>query len=216
MEKIQLSANVREATGNGPARVLRRGGRIPAILYGPDTEPILLSVNTHEFELLIKAHNVNQVVLDLVVKNGKTHNKSVMIKELQTHPVSHSLLHVDFYEISMTRKIRVNVPVVTTGKSVGEEHGGIVQIIRRELEVLCLPGEIPETITLDISALDIGDAIHVDEITLEGDIEIPTEVNFTVVTITSPQAEEVEEKAEEEGEGEEGEGEEAAEEPEEE
>lgn len=216
MEKIQLSANVREATGNGPARVLRRGGRIPAILYGPDTEPILLSVNTHEFELLIKAHNVNQVVLDLVVKNGKTHNKSVMIKELQTHPVSHSLLHVDFYEISMTRKIRVNVPVVTTGKSVGEEHGGIVQIIRRELEVLCLPGEIPETITLDISALDIGDAIHVEEITLEGDIEIPTEVNFTVVTITSPQAEEVEEKAEEEGEGEEGEGEEAAEEPEEE
>ncbi len=217
MEKIQLSANVRKATGNGPARVLRRDGRIPAILYGPDTEPILLSVDTHEFELLIKDHNVNQVVLDLVVKNGKSHNKSVMIKELQTHPVSRNLLHVDFYEISMTRKIRVNVPVVTTGKSVGEEHGGIVQIIRRELEVLCLPGEIPDTITIDISALDIGDAIHVEEINLEGDIEIPTEVNFTVVTVTTPQAEEVEEEeAEEEGDGEEGEGEEAAEEPEEE
>ena len=217
MEKIQLSANVRATTGNGPARVLRRDGRIPAILYGPDTEPILLSVNTHEFELLIKEHNVNQVVLDLVVKNGQTHNKSVMIKELQTHPVSRNLLHVDFYEISMTRKIRVNVPIVTTGKSVGEEHGGIVQIIRRELEVLCLPGEIPETITLDISDLDIGDAIHVEEITLEGDIEIPTEVNFTVVTVTSPQAEEVKEEEAGEGEeGEEGEGEEAAEEPEEE
>jgi large subunit ribosomal protein L25 len=217
LEKIQLSANVRATTGNGPARVLRRDGRIPAILYGPDTEPILLSVNTHEFELLIKEHNVNQVVLDLVVKNGQTHNKSVMIKELQTHPVSRNLLHVDFYEISMTRKIRVNVPIVTTGKSVGEEHGGIVQIIRRELEVLCLPGEIPETITLDISDLDIGDAIHVEEITLEGDIEIPTEVNFTVVTVTSPQAEEVKEEEAGEGEeGEEGEGEEAAEEPEEE
>lgn len=215
MEKIQLTANVREATGNGPARSLRREGKIPAVLYGRETEPVLLSVDTHEFELLLKDHNINQVVLDLVVRNGKTHNKSVMIKELQTHPVSRSPLHVDFYVISMTRKIRVNVPIVTTGKSVGEERGGIVQIVRRELEVLCLPGEIPETVTLDITNLDIGDAIHVEDITLEGDIEIPAETNFTVVTVTSPTVEEVEEEEpEEEEEGEETEGEESGEEPE--
>ena len=115
----------------------------------------------------------------------------------------------------MTRKIRVNVPIVTTGKSVGEERGGIVQIVRRELEVLCLPGAIPETVTLDITNLDIGDAIHVEDITLEGDVEIPAETNFTVVTVTTPMAEEVEEEepAEEE-EGEETEGEESDEEPE--
>ena len=215
MEKIQLTANVRATTGNGPARTLRRDGRIPAVLYGPGTNPILLSVDTHEFELLLKDHNINQVVLDLKVKNGKTLSKSVMIKELQTHPVSHNPLHVDFYEISMTRKIRVSVPIVTTGKSVGEERGGIVQIVRRELEVLCLPGVIPEMVTLDISELDIGDAIHVDDIALEGDIEIPADVNFTVVTVTSPTVEEVEEEeVEEEEEGEETEGEEAAEEPE--
>lgn len=214
MEKIQLTANVREISGSGPARVLRREGLIPAVLYGPDAEPILLMVNTHEFELLLKEHNINQVVLDLEVKNGKTLNKSVMIKELQTHPVSQNPLHVDFYEISMTRKIKVNVPVVTTGKSVGEERGGIVQIVRRELEVFCLPGEIPESFTLDISNLDIGDAIHVEDITTEGDIEIPAETNFTIVTVTTPQAEEVEEEeVEEEEEGEEAEGEDAAEEP---
>ncbi len=214
MEKIQLTANVRETSGSGPARVLRREGLIPAVLYGPDAEPILLMVNTHEFELLLKEHNINQVVLDLEVKNGKTLNKSVMIKELQTHPVSQNPLHVDFYEISMTRKIKVNVPVVTTGKSVGEERGGIVQIVRRELEVFCLPGEIPESFTLDISNLDIGDAIHVEDITTEGDIEIPAETNFTIVTVTTPQAEEVEEEeVEEEEEGEEAEGEDAAEEP---
>lgn len=214
MEKIQLTANVRETSGSGPARVLRREGLIPAVLYGPDAEPILLMVNTHEFELLLKEHNINQVVLDLEVKNGKTLNKSVMIKELQTHPVSQNPLHVDFYEISMTRKIKVNVPVVTTGKSVGEERGGIVQIVRRELEVYCLPGEIPESFTLDISNLDIGDAIHVEDITTEGDIEIPAETNFTIVTVTTPQAEEVEEEeVEEEEEGEEAEGEDAAEEP---
>ncbi len=215
MEKIQLTANVRKATGNGPARSLRREGKIPAVLYGPETEPVLLSVDTHEFELLLKEHNITQVVLDLVVSNGKTLNQSVMIKELQTHPVSYDPLHVDFYVISMTRKIKVNVPIVTTGKSVGEERGGIVQIVRRELEVLCLPGAIPETVTLDITNLDIGDAIHVEDITLEGDVEISAETNFTVVTVTTPMAEEVEEEEPtEEEEGEETEGEESDEEPE--
>ena len=210
MEKIQLTANVRTTTGNGPARVLRRDGKIPAILYGPDTKPILLTINTHDFELLLKDYNVNQMVLDLVVKNGKTLNKSVMVKELQTHPVSHNLLHIDFYEISMTRKIKVNVPVVTTGKSAGEEVGGVVQIIRRDLEVLCLPGEIPESITVDITELEIGDSLHVEDIRLEGDIEIPAEVNFTVLTVTSPKVEVEEEEEIEEEEGEEVEGEEAA------
>ena len=210
MEKIKLTANVRTTTGNGPARVLRRDGKIPAILYGPDTQPILLSIQTHDFELLLKDYNVSQMVLDLVVKNGKTIKKSVMVKELQTHPVSHSLLHVDFYEISMTRKIKVNVPVVTTGKSAGEELGGVVQIIRRELEVLCLPGEIPDSITVDITELEIGDSLHVEDINLEGDIEIPAEVNFTVLTVTSPKVEVEEEEEIEEEEGEEVEGEEAA------
>ena len=215
MENIQLTANVREATGNGPARVLRREGKIPAILYGPDTQPILLSVNTHEFELLLKDYNVSQMVLDLVVINGKTLNKSVMIKELQTHPVSQNPLHIDFYEISMTRKIRVNVPIVTTGKAAGEELGGVVQIVRRELEVLCLPGEIPDSISLDISSLEIGDSLHVEDINVEGDIEIPAETNFTILTVTTPKVEAVEEEEVEEEEVEEIEGgEEAAEEPE--
>ena len=128
------------------------------------TKPILLSIHTHDFELLLKDYNVSQMVLDLDVKNGKTIKKSVMVKELQTHPVSHTLLHIDFYEISMTRKIKVNIPIVTTGKSAGEELGGVVQIIRRVLEVLCLPGEIPDSITVDITELEIGDSLHVEDI----------------------------------------------------
>jgi large subunit ribosomal protein L25 len=210
LEKIKLTANVRTDTGNGPARVLRRDGKIPAVLYGPDTKPILLSIQIHDFELLLKDYNVSQMVLDLDVKNGKTIKKSVMVKELQTHPVSQNLLHVDFYEISMTRKIKVNVPIVTTGKSAGEEFGGVLQIIRRELEVLCLPGEIPESIKVDISELEIGDSLHVEDITVGGDIEIPAEVNFTVLTVTSPKVEVEEEEEIEEEEGEEVEGEEAA------
>ena len=215
MEQIELKANVRKDTGNGPARVLRREGRVPAVLYGRDTEPVLLSVSTGDFEEVLKKGNVSQVLLNLVIQNGKTFEKSVIIKELQTHPVSKDFLHIDFYEIDMKRKIVVNVPVVTKGKSKGVELGGILQIIRRELEVMCFPGDIPEEITIDISELDIGDSVHVEEIPLEGDMEIQADVNYTVLTVLSPKVEEeeVEEEEEELEEGEEGaaEGEETSE-----
>jgi len=170
------------------------------VLYGPDTDTTLLSVNVHEFEQVLKNHNINQLVLNLVIQNGDSLTKSVMIKELQAHPVTNSLIHADFYEISMTRKIWVNVQVAVHGKSIGEERGGIVQIVRRELEILCLPGEIPESIAIDISSLDIGDAIHVEDIQLPEGVEISPDTNFTVVTVTSPKAEEEPEEEVEEGE----------------
>lgn len=186
MEKIAMKATVRKTKGNGPAKVLRREGHVPAVLYGPDAKAILLSVNTRDFENLIKHRNINQLLLNLTIENGQPFTKAVMIKELQTHPVSQTILHIDFYEIDMKRKIRVNVPVVTTGKSIGVESGGVVQIIRRDLEVFCMPTEIPEAIEIDISELNMGQSVHVQEIPLEDNIEIAADVNFTVVTILSP------------------------------
>ncbi len=216
MEQIELKANARKTTGNGPAGVLRREGRIPAVLYGPGTEPVLLSVKIGDFEEVLKKGNVSQVLLNLVIQNGKAYSKSVIIKELQQHPVSQDFLHIDFYEIDMKRKIKVNIPVATTGKSQGVELGGVLQIVRHELEVLCLPGDIPEEIVIDVTDLDMGDSVHVKEIPAEGDVEIQAEVNFTVLTILSPKVEEeevVEEEEEELEEGEEGaeEGEETSE-----
>jgi large subunit ribosomal protein L25 len=207
LEQIELKATVRKNTGKGPARVLRRDGRMPAVLYGPDQAPMSLSINVKELEKISKKYNLSQVPLNLVIEDGKSVTKKVMVKELQTHPVSMNYLHVDLYEIAMDRKIKVNVPVVTKGKSKGVELGGILQIVRRELEVLCLPTEIPETIEIDITDLDVGDSVHVDELPLEGEIEIPAAMNFTVLTILSPKVEveveeeeEVEEEAEVEGE----------------
>jgi large subunit ribosomal protein L25 len=178
---------------------------IPAVLYGPETEPMLLSVNITELEQIVRKHNIQQVLLNLVIKDGKTMTKPVMIKELQTDPVLRNFLHADFYEIAMDRKIKVNVPVTTTGVSEGLAEGGVLQIVRRELEVFCLPGKIPESIEIDITDLEIGDSVHVEEIPLKGDIEIPAEVNFTVLTILSPKLEvlEVEEEEEEFAEAEE-------------
>lgn len=210
MEIIELKTNIRTSSGNGPSRTLRREGRIPAVLYGPGAETLKLSVKTKDLEQVIAKSAGSNVLLNLVIQNGETFNRTAMIKELQTHPVSRSFLHVDFYEIAMDRKITVPVPVVATGKSVGVEEGGILQIVRRELEVLCLPLEIPEAIEIDITNLGIGDSVHLDEISLSDNIEFAEEGHFTVLTIVAPKAEEEAEAAE----GEEGVSEEAGEEAE--
>jgi large subunit ribosomal protein L25 len=173
-------------------------GQIPAVLYGPKTESVLLSVNKSDLELLFKKGGIGQVVLNLVIqKNGETTTRPAMIKELQTHPVSRNFIHIDFYEIKMDQKITAKIPVVTTGTAKGVELGGIVQIIRRELEVECLPLEVPESIEIDISDLDIGDSIHVGKIHLEGGIEFLEEDDYTVVTVVSPKMEEEPEEEEE-------------------
>jgi large subunit ribosomal protein L25 len=198
LEQFELKAIFRKRTGKGPARVLRREGLMPAVFYGPGTEPMLLSVNIKELEQIVRKHNIQQVLLNLVIGNGKTVTKTVMIKELQTHPLLRNFLHVDFYEITMDRKIKVNVPVVTIGQAEGLEQGGTLQIVRRELEVLCLPNEIPESFEIDITDLTIGDSVHVQDIPLKGNIEIPAETNFTVLTILTPKVEALEVEEEEE------------------
>ena len=197
MELIDLKTNLRKTTGNGPARRLRQSGQIPAVLYGPGTESILLSVDAHEFEKVLKKSISGQVLLNLIIENGKTLTRSAMVKEMQTHPVSRDFLHIDFFEIAMDRKIRVKVPIIVTGKSKGVEAGGILQLVRRELELLCLPLKVPESIEVDISDLDVGDSMHIGAIALESDIEILDEEHFTVVTIVSPTIEVVEEEEEE-------------------
>lgn len=209
MEILNLKATPRERVGNGPARELRRDGKIPAILYGPKTDPVKLSIDKIDLEPIFKSGAVTQKLLKLEVE-GIDGDRNVMIKEIQRNPVSHKLLHLDLYEVSMDQKIRVMVPIVTTGKCKGVELGGMLQIIRRELEVFCRPDQIPQNITIDVSDLDVGDSFHVEELQLDENIEVPADVNFTILTILSTKAEAA---AGAEGEeGEEGEEAEAAEE----
>jgi large subunit ribosomal protein L25 len=188
LEIFDFKASVRTRKGNGAARVLRAQGRVPAVLYGPKTEPVTLSVDTKDLETVLKQGAAGQLLLNLIVENGETFNRPAMIKEVQRKPLSREFLHVDFYEIDMHRKIVVPIPVATTGKCKGVEAGGTLQIIRRELEVLCLPTQIPATIDIDITDLGMGESIHVEDIPLAGDLEVPHDVNFTVVTVLSPKA----------------------------
>jgi large subunit ribosomal protein L25 len=197
LENIELKAQIRETKGDGPAKALRRSGRVPAILYGCKTNPYMLSIDTHDLEILVKRGGISHSIINLDI-DGLQGAKPAMVKEMQTNPVSQKILHVDFYEVDMKRKIWVNVPVTTTGKAIGVEMGGMLQIIRRELEVHCLPNAIPDAITIDITNLNVGESVHVNDIETDEGVDIPHEVNFTVLTILSPKKEAV-------GEGEEGE-----------
>lgn len=203
MELLELNAVTRTDSGKGQARTLRREGRLPAVLYGPNTDPVMLSINLTELEDITKGGSAGQAILSISVE-GEKKPRTAMIKELQVSPLSRDYLHVDFYEVDMQKKINVMVPVTTTGKCIGIEMGGMIQLIRRELEVLCLPGNIPENIEIDITELNIGDSVHVEDVKLEGDIEIPHEVDFTILTILSAKMKEEEVEEEELEEGEEG------------
>jgi len=190
LESIQLKAKVRKSAGNSPSRVLRRGGEVPAVIYGPGKDSVLLSVSVKDLENIFKKTNVGQAIFSLEIQNGVVSTRTAMIKELQIHPVSRKYLHVDFYEIAMDRKIKVKVPVVTHGIAKGIDFGGMLQVISREIEVLCLPLRIPKSIEIDITELNVGDAVHVRDIALPEDVEISADVNYTVVTVLATKVEE--------------------------
>lgn len=203
MELLELTANVRKSTGKGISRALRRQGLIPGVLYGPKSEPIPISVDMLDIEKLFKHSGSNQAPLNLTIKNGESVKKTAMIKDLQLHPVSRRFLHIDLYEVAMDKKIQVKVPVVLTGMAKGTEAGGTLQLIRREIDVLCFPLDIPEFITIDVTEMQIGDSIHIEEVPVSGNIEILADTNFTVVAVSGAMTEEEAEAPEvEEEEGE--------------
>jgi large subunit ribosomal protein L25 len=201
LEFLELKAKPRTTKGNSPARALRRDGALPAVIYGPGKTSLSLSVNVYDLEQALKGAGGRQIFVDLAIEGGET--RKAMLKELQRHPVNGSFIHADFYEVALDRKMRVMIPVTTVGKCQGVEMGGMLQIIRRELEALCFPTDIPDEIEIDITELDMGESVHVEDITLEGDVELVHDVNFTVLTILAGREEE--EEVEEGEEGEEGE-----------
>jgi large subunit ribosomal protein L25 len=202
LELLELTANIRKLTGKGISRTLRRQGLIPGVLYGPKSQPISLAVAVMDIEKIFKHSGSNQAPLNLILKNGESIQKTAIIKDLQLHPVSRRFMHIDLYEVAMDKKIQVRVPLVVTGTAKGAEAGGTLQLIRREVDVLCFPLDIPEFITVDVSGMEIGDSIHVEDLSISGNLEVLADTNFTVVTVSGGMAEEHAETPEAEEEGE--------------
>jgi len=181
---------------------LRREEKIPAVVYGKGLETCSLVVDPKELKTALSTEDGMNGLITLKGE-GPFDGKVVILKDMQVHPIRRDLRHADFQIIDLKQKFLVMVPVQPVGKSEGEKEGGQLQIVRHELEVYCLPTAIPQAIEIDVSALNIGDVVHVEDISLEGDIEIPHDVNFTVLTVVGIKAEEEEEA--EEGEEETGE-----------
>lgn len=190
MERPQLKAEIREGTGKGVARKWREKGLVPAIFYGPRTPTIPLVVDPRALSLALQTEAGGNVLIELEIRKGdQSDRRIVMVKELQYDHFQRKLLHVDFYEVAMDMMITVEVPIHLVGRPEGTKFGGILEQVRRTLEVQCLPGDIPKSIDIDVTPLKIGDSIHVKDIQLEKG-RILSDPNLTVATVVPPVAEE--------------------------
>jgi large subunit ribosomal protein L25 len=189
MEEIRLKAEKRVQGGKNPARRLRKEGIIPAVLYGKDVEPLSLSISAKEWRLLQTRVKSNTIIKMELKKNGATEERPVMLKDLQRTGLSDAILHIDFLQVSMERAVQVEVPIHFVGEPAGLVKGGVIEQHLRSIMIESLPGQIPEKIEVDISALDIGDSIHISDLDLPN-IKLLAPPDVAVVGVTPPQAEE--------------------------
>ncbi len=203
-----LPAQKREGTGKGVARKLRAAGRVPAVLYGRELEPVHLSLDTREAEQLFHSISVDNTIVDLAVE-GEEKAYQTLIREIQVHPLRQLLIHVDFLRIQEGITVDVNVPVQLLGIPEGVKNsGGVLEQIIHDLPVRCIPSKIPQSIDIDVTHLDVNESLHVYDIEFEEGVEVTVEQKRTLCSVAIPKVIEEPEEEEELLEGEELEGEE--------
>lgn len=204
MARYTLTARIREQKGKEASKKLRSSNQLPAIFYGPNVDPIMLTVNLLDIQKIMKKTAGENIILGLQIESEKgSDSRVVMIKELQTDPVKDSYIHADFYEVSMDKEITIDVPVRLINTPEGVKNGGILQHVRREITISCLPDKLMEHIDVDVSELDIGDSLHIRDIVLPEGIKTLQEETLTVAVVIAPtvsQVQEAEAEGEEEGE----------------
>jgi large subunit ribosomal protein L25 len=183
---LELKAVTRDKTGKGAARGVRRDMNVPAVLYGPKTQATSLSVSALNLEKLLKETGGESKLLNLQVDGDRT--RQVLIREVQTHPYRRRFLHVDFYEVPLDQPITVEVLVELVGDCIGVQKGGELNQIQRTLAVRCLPNQIPESIRIDISNLDMGEMLHVEDLVAESSYEFDEAASVGVVSVVAPEA----------------------------
>lgn len=184
---IQLYRRNAEEKGKGGSHRLRKAGWIPAVLYSRDSRGgtvELVKLQTREFEKVLYARHASHHLLSLSLEGEE---KRGIIKEIQRNPVKNEIWHIDFYEVKADQKISLSVPVVVKGEAKGVKEGGILEIVTTELEIECLPEAIPEAIVVDVSNLEIGDAIHVRELSVPQGVVVTESPDEVVVVITPPE-----------------------------
>ncbi len=210
-ETITIPAEARQSAGTGAARATRREGRVPGIIYGKEIEPVMISIDPQGLRQQLAKTGFFSRVFEVTL-DGKTYR--VLARDVQFDPVTDRAIHVDFMRFSSDTKLNIEVEMVFENEEEcpGIKRGGVLNVVRRTIELICPADHIPQFLTADLTGLDIGDSVHISAVSLpEGVTPVVTDRDFTIATIASPTLMAVEEE-EEEGEGVEGEeGEEGAE-----
>jgi large subunit ribosomal protein L25 len=196
MEATELNAVTRTETGKGPARRFRKEGLIPAVFYGRGNKAVHITVNATELQKLVKAKKEN-IFIKLLIKGDKKRKLS-LLKELQIEPVSRRFYHADFYEVRMDHKLTLDVPLRFAGIPVGVQNGGELLHLKRDLKVSCLPSDLPDFIEIDVTGLDIGNSVKVQDIPVPEGITVldPGDVGVAIVSVMKIAVPEVEAEAE--------------------
>lgn len=184
-KNIVLTVDVRERTGKGGAREARRQGKIPGVLYGGGQDPVAINLDSIE---ILKALNSGKFLSNMVTIDHKGDKQSVIPQDVQFHPVTDEALHIDLYRVDENQKVKVEVSVTFTGEEVspGLKRGGTLNVVRHAVELLVPAGSIPDTLTADVSELEIGDNVKISNIDLpEGAEPTITDRDFTIATIAS-------------------------------
>ena len=187
MADVVLDVVVREETGTGNARAARRAGMVPGVLYGGGQDPVSISLKHNEVIRMMNKGNLLQSMVELS-HDGKV--QKALTKDVQFHPVSDLPVHIDFFRVTNDTIIDVVVPAVFVGDEVspGIKRGGILNVVRYNIEVKCPAGSIPDSLTVDISNMDIGDSIHISEVDLPDGVKQGLERDFTIATIVASRA----------------------------
>ena len=193
---VTLSAQKRGGAGKGVARKLRAAGRVPAVLYGRDLEPLHLSLEMREAEQLFHSISVDNTIVELAVE-GEKEVYQTLIREIQVHPLRLSLTHADFLRIQEGVTVDVNVPLRLVGTPEGVKNsGGVLEQIIHDLALRCIPSKIPGSIDVDVAHLDINESLHIYDIEFEEGVEVMVEQKRTVCSVAIPKV--IEEPEEEE------------------
>jgi large subunit ribosomal protein L25 len=192
MEELFLDAEVREEIGRGKTKGMRDKGFVPAVIYADGKDALSLKLSHRQLVQLVHQHRIEGVIINLNIKDDKKHkSRPCLIKEIQHDPVHGEIVHVDFNQISLTDEIKVNIPIVVKGEAVGVKlEGGSLEHILWELEVECLPVNIPKNIEVDVSSLKLGESIHVKDIIVPSGVKILNDPGSIILSVAAPMKEE--------------------------
>ncbi|NLD39052.1 MAG: 50S ribosomal protein L25 [Desulfatiglans sp.] len=189
MAQYQLAVKERDTKGKEAAKKMRQSMDIPGIFYGAKSEPIMVTFIDGELRKILKSAASKNIILNLQIQSAKgTDSKLVILKELQSDPLKERYIHADFCEISLDKELILNIPVILINTPAGVALGGVLQHVRRELTIKCLPDKVIEKIEIDVSGLGVGDSLHIRDVAFPEGITSTQEGHLTVAVVNAPAA----------------------------